>query len=82
MPEELGVSHRIDADGILRIVFDRPGGNVNLLSAEILQGMGELLDDVRGRDEVRGLLFTSDKPGSFVAGMDVDQPLPVPGLFE
>ncbi len=73
MPEELGVSHRIDADGILHVVFDRQGGKVNLLNAEILQGLGELLDDVRGRDEVRGLLFTSAKPGSFIAGMDVDQ---------
>jgi 3-hydroxyacyl-CoA dehydrogenase/enoyl-CoA hydratase/3-hydroxybutyryl-CoA epimerase len=73
MPEELGVSHRLDADGILRIVFDRQGERVNLLSAEILQGLGELLDEVRGRDDVRGLLFASHKPGMFIAGMDVDQ---------
>jgi len=73
MPEELGVRHWLDADGILRIVFDRQGERVNLLNEEILRGMGELLDEVRGREDVRGLIISSDKPGMFVAGMDVDQ---------
>jgi 3-hydroxyacyl-CoA dehydrogenase/enoyl-CoA hydratase/3-hydroxybutyryl-CoA epimerase len=68
-----GLRHRLDADGVLRIVFDMPGERVNLLNAEILEELGRVLDDARGRDEVLGLLFASAKPGMFIAGMDVEQ---------
>jgi 3-hydroxyacyl-CoA dehydrogenase/enoyl-CoA hydratase/3-hydroxybutyryl-CoA epimerase len=71
--EELGVTHRVDADGILRVVFDRPGEKVNLLTADILNWLDRLLDEARDRDDVSGLLFSSAKPGMFIAGMDVEQ---------
>ena len=71
--EELGVTHRVDTDGILRVVFDRPGQKVNLLTADILFWLDRLLDETRERDDVSGLLFSSAKPAMFIAGMDVEQ---------
>ncbi len=73
MPDELGMTVRIDADGILRVVFDRPNESVNLLSAELLDELGRQLDAARARADVRGVLFSSAKPRMFIAGMDVDQ---------
>ena len=73
MPEEIGIHHRVDADGILRIVFDQPGARVNLLNADILTHLSRLMDETRQRDDIRAVMFHSAKPGVFVAGMDVDQ---------
>jgi 3-hydroxyacyl-CoA dehydrogenase/enoyl-CoA hydratase/3-hydroxybutyryl-CoA epimerase len=72
MPEAAGMNHWIDPNGIVHVVFDRPDDKVNLLTPEILEDLGELLDSVRGREDVRGVLFKSAKKGSFIAGMDVE----------
>ena len=73
MLEPYGVSERLDADGILRLVFEMPETKVNLLSQGLLQALGELLDAVKNRDEVRAVMFASSKPGMFIAGMDMEQ---------
>ena len=63
----------VDADGVLRIVFDTPGEKVNLLSEATLRGLDRVLEEARHREDVRAVLFSSAKPGMFIAGMDVDQ---------
>lgn len=68
-----GLYHRVDADGVLRVVFDTPGKSVNLLSAGNLQELNRVLSEVAVRADVRGVLFTSDKPEMFIAGMDVEE---------
>lgn len=73
MHETTGVTHRIDADGILRVVFDNPALKVNLLDRSILQYLSAVLDEARRRDDIRAVLFQSAKPGVFIAGMDVEQ---------
>ncbi|HEX4824664.1 MAG TPA: 3-hydroxyacyl-CoA dehydrogenase NAD-binding domain-containing protein [Candidatus Polarisedimenticolaceae bacterium] len=72
MSDPSGMNHWIDPNGIVHIVFDRPNDKVNLLTPAILEDLGQLLDSVHGRDEVRGLLFASTKPDCFIAGMDVE----------
>ena len=62
----------LDPNGIIHVVFDRPDDKVNLLTPDVLLDLGELLDSVRGREDVRGLIFKSAKAGSFIAGMDID----------
>src|SRR3990172_7642137 len=73
MSIEEGIDHRVDEDGIVHVVFDRPGDKVNLLTPAILREIAQLLDHLRGRADVRGLVFESAKPGVFLAGMDVEQ---------
>ena len=73
MGEGSGMTHRVDGDGILRIVFDRPNESVNLLDERVLRELDRLLEEARRREEIRGLMFQSAKPGVFVAGMDVEQ---------
>ncbi len=73
MAIEEGIDHRIDEDGIVHIVFDRPGDRVNLLTPAILRELAQLLDHLRGHADARGVVFESAKPGVFLAGMDVEQ---------
>jgi 3-hydroxyacyl-CoA dehydrogenase/enoyl-CoA hydratase/3-hydroxybutyryl-CoA epimerase len=73
MADAVGFSHRLDAHGILYVVFDRPGERVNLLDERSLRELDRLLEDARRREAVRAVLFGSAKPGMFVAGMDVEQ---------
>jgi len=72
MSDAAGMNHWIDPNGIVHVVFDGPDEKVNLLTPDILQDLSELLDSVRGREDVRGLIFTSAKAGNFIAGMDIE----------
>ena len=67
------LAQRLDGDGILRIVFDTPGRRANLLSSGLLEALDRLLDEARGRQEIRALLFSSSKPRNFLAGLDLDE---------
>ena len=49
--EVSGLSHRIDGDGVLRVVFDLPGERVNLLGPATLEELGRLADEAGRRDE-------------------------------
>jgi len=59
---------QLDADGILRILFDRPESGANLLDGRLLDELDRLLEEAAARDDVRALLFASAKPGMFMAG--------------
>ena len=70
---DIGIRFLVDDDGIAWVVFDRPGDKVNLLTPEILETMNGLLNEWKVDENVRGVVFTSTKPGIFIAGMDVQQ---------
>lgn len=72
MSDASGMNHWIDPNGVVHVLFDRPGDKVNLLTPDALQELGDLLDSIRGREDVRGLIFQSAKPGNFIAGMDIE----------
>ncbi|MCP3981651.1 MAG: fatty acid oxidation complex subunit alpha FadJ [bacterium] len=67
------MTHKIDAEGILYIVFDRQGEKVNLLGKTVLEELARVLEEASRRDDVRAILFASAKPKMFVAGMDVEE---------
>ena len=70
--QALGMTHWIDSAGIVHVAFDRPRDKVNLLTPAMLEELALLLDSVKSREDVRGVLFKSGKPGMFIAGMDVE----------
>ena len=51
------------------------GGESELLEyhANVLQALDRILSTAGDRHELRGVLFSSEKPGMFIAGMDVEQ---------
>ncbi len=67
------VTWDLDEHGIVHVVLDRPGESLNVLTADVLRALDGLLDDLRVRTELTGVVFRSGKPGSFIAGADVDE---------
>src|SRR5262245_66360123 len=55
---------------IALIKFDLPGKGANILSLPVLQELAAVLDELRSR-QLAGLVFTSGKPGTFIAGADI-----------
>ncbi len=60
-----------DADGVAFITWDVPGKSMNVLSREALTLVGELIDQALADDEIKGIVITSGKEGSFAGGMDL-----------
>jgi 3-hydroxyacyl-CoA dehydrogenase/enoyl-CoA hydratase/3-hydroxybutyryl-CoA epimerase len=75
------VSEREQAQGAFRIedgpagirvlVFDQPGGRVNLLTEAALEELRLKLETLREDAGLAGLLIASGKAGQFIAGADV-----------
>lgn len=64
----------VGEDGVSRLVFDRPGSPVNLLTRAVMERLDTLLGEAErlaGAGRVRALVVASAKPGSFLAGADV-----------
>ncbi len=58
------------------LTFDRPESKVNLLSIEVLRGLGRLIDQVAEQvraGEAAAVVVRSAKPGTFIAGADLDE---------
>ncbi len=55
------------------VTFDLPDKKVNTLSQEVLKELAGLVAQLEKRTDLRGLLFTSGKPGQFVAGADLNE---------
>ncbi len=60
-----------DADGVAFITWDVPGKSMNVLSREAFTLVGELVDQALADDEIKGIVITSGKEGSFAGGMDL-----------
>ncbi len=57
-------------DSFAWIVIDRPKA-LNALNQQVLRELGEALDEVAGRDDVRCVLLTGGGAKAFVAGADI-----------
>jgi 3-hydroxyacyl-CoA dehydrogenase/enoyl-CoA hydratase/3-hydroxybutyryl-CoA epimerase len=62
----------VEPDGIAVVSIDVPGETQNILKAEFVQEADALLDGLQADKGVNGLVFISAKPGSFIAGADIN----------
>lgn len=60
-----------DADGIAQIRIDLPGRPMNVLTPTFNVELGEAIDRLARDSAVRGVILTSGKPGTFIAGADI-----------
>ena len=60
----------VDDDNIAWLHFDKQGSSANVLSADLLERLYEILLEITDR-KPRGLVILSDKPNGFIAGADV-----------
>ncbi len=65
--------HDEPCDGILRVAINRADKPVNALSRRALEELQALVRRVKGDSSVRGVLFQSSKPGTFIAGADITE---------
>jgi 3-hydroxyacyl-CoA dehydrogenase/enoyl-CoA hydratase/3-hydroxybutyryl-CoA epimerase len=61
-----------DEDQVAWLFFDRPEAKVNLLSAQALRELDEILNVIL-REGAKGLVLRSVKPAGFCVGADIDQ---------
>jgi len=59
--------------GVGLITFDVPGKSVNTFSQPVLAELEQLVTQLEGRKDLRGLLLKSGKPGQFIAGADLNE---------
>ena len=53
------------------LTFDMPGKGANVLSRGVLDELSEHLDYLEKQKDLAGLVITSGKPGTFIAGADL-----------
>jgi 3-hydroxyacyl-CoA dehydrogenase / enoyl-CoA hydratase / 3-hydroxybutyryl-CoA epimerase len=59
-----------DADGVALIVWDMPGRSMNVLTAEVIEELSGLVDQVASDAAIKGAVITSGKDG-FSGGADL-----------
>lgn len=65
----------IDGRGLAEVRFDDPERSHNVLTEDVLRGFASVLDELEGSARsgaLRGVLIYSGKPGTFIAGADVE----------
>ncbi|HEX9692999.1 MAG TPA: fatty acid oxidation complex subunit alpha FadJ [Gemmatimonadales bacterium] len=60
-------------DGVAKIVLDLPGAPVNTINRAVRDELDALLDSLGTDDSVKAAVLISGKPGSFIAGADIDE---------
>jgi len=55
------------------LTFDQADSKVNTLSGPGFEDLAEQVGQLEGREDLRGLLLRSGKPGQFVAGADLKE---------
>lgn len=62
------------ADGLALITLNDPDRPVNVISAELVEEMGRILERLEnGEGGVRAAVLASSKPGTWIAGADIEQ---------
>ncbi|RFA25857.1 fatty acid oxidation complex subunit alpha FadJ [Alkalilimnicola ehrlichii] len=59
-------------DGVAIVTFDVPGESQNTLKIEAVDEANRLFDELEQNSTVKAVVFKSGKPGSFIAGADIN----------
>ncbi|MCZ6829409.1 MAG: 3-hydroxyacyl-CoA dehydrogenase NAD-binding domain-containing protein [Gammaproteobacteria bacterium] len=61
-----------DSDGIVELIFDQQGKDVNVMGLEYEQAMSQAVAELESmKDRITGVYVRSGKPGQFFAGGDI-----------
>jgi 3-hydroxyacyl-CoA dehydrogenase/enoyl-CoA hydratase/3-hydroxybutyryl-CoA epimerase len=59
-----------DSDGVALVTWDMPGRSMNVINAEVVGELGQIVDKIGSDPAIKGAVFTSGKDG-FAAGADL-----------
>ena len=65
------IRQSLDADGVATWIIDTPGRSMNVFTGDFFPRLESLIESAATEARVRGVIITSGKPGSFVAGADL-----------
>ena len=68
---QLSLSLEITPDSIALVTFNQPKSRANTLNHAVLKELESVVFTLGRRQDVRGLIFRSGKPGMFIAGADL-----------
>ena len=57
--------------GIAVAEFDQPNSKANILNMDFFIRLNEILEEVEGNKDIKGLIFVSKKPSIYLAGADL-----------
>ncbi len=63
----------VGADRLATLTFDSPDKKVNVFTRAALQELEALIGEMGSRRDIGCLILLSGKPGSFIAGADVEE---------
>lgn len=69
---ETGLRLERRSDGVAIVWLDVPGERLNTLKAGFMKEFADILEAVRTDPELKGVVFASGKPGTFIAGADIN----------
>lgn len=61
----------VRSDALAVLTIDQPGSRANTLNQAVLGELEQVLVQLGRQSELKGLVFTSGKPGMFIAGADL-----------
>ncbi|WP_040502695.1 fatty acid oxidation complex subunit alpha FadJ [Idiomarina xiamenensis] len=61
----------IDEQGLALITIDVPGESMNTLKSSFAEEVGEILQQLEGNSDINGVVISSGKASSFIAGADI-----------
>jgi 3-hydroxyacyl-CoA dehydrogenase/enoyl-CoA hydratase/3-hydroxybutyryl-CoA epimerase len=73
LPDTVMWHSELGPDGLLRVRIDRRDKSANALSQAMLEELERLITEIKRNSAVRGVIFQSGKPGSFIVGADVTE---------
>ncbi|RUO68940.1 fatty acid oxidation complex subunit alpha FadJ [Idiomarina ramblicola] len=72
MSQDKAFTMEVRDDGVAVITIDVPGESMNTLKDSFADEVGSLMNRLESDDSVKGVVFISGKPGSFIAGADIN----------
>jgi len=63
----------VGADRLATLTFDSPDKKVNVFTRAAFQELERVIEELSGRRDIGCLILLSGKPGSFIAGADVEE---------
>lgn len=72
MSEQNAFSLELKDNGVAVITIDVPGESMNTLKDTFADEVGRLMNQLETNSDLKGVVFISGKPGSFIAGADIN----------
>ena len=63
----------VESDGVALITIDVPERKLNVLSPELFEQLGAVIDHITHDSAIKGVVITSGKVGNFIAGADLKE---------